>query len=954
MHDIYRTTFDADFIITQMKKNIRLIASVLIAFSFQVAFAQYKITGVVVDSKDGQPLPGATATIQADNGKPEGQSTDIDGKFTIRAAAGKYKFKVVFLGYRDYEKNITITDSDLKLGTIRLRPESKELQEVEAKGTLRRQEQRGDTTVFNADAYKVNPDATTEDLIKKMPGMQVSGSSVTAGGETVKKVLVDGKEFFGDDPMVALKNIQADMVSKIEVYDRQSDQSAFTGFSDGNEEKTINILTKMGMTKGAFGRVYGGYGTDSRYEMGGNYNIFNGDHRVSIIGMLNNINQQNFSFDDITGAMSNGGGRGMGGMFNMGQGGKNRTGSIGINYGYEKKDTLKIEFSYFYNNNKNVTNSTSMQEYFVDNEDDSLRIYTSGSESEGLNNNHRANLRLTWTIDENNSLIFTPRASWQKYENSSMSFGNDTYDSIPYLSTFQNSDQTTTGISASGDLMWRHKFSLPRRTLTVRVGSSVSNSDADGESNSSKEYNYTPAKNLFTAQRTDNASKRISTNGSITYTEPIGEYMAFQVNYSPTFTRSKGDKIVDADTVASLNTTTFDFEFSPTLSNKKTSDYLQQKGGIGLNIFKGKDFNANIGLDYQYATLEGNQTYPLSFETSKSFRSLLPSVMVRLRKDRALNLNFRYRASTSAPSISNLQQVVDVSNIRIYTAGNPNLVQSYTHDMRMFFAYNNAETSRAIFMMGGLTATNDYISTSSVIASVDSIIDNDIVLPAGTQFNKPVNMDGYLSARANITLSTPVSWLGSNVNLSMGGSFLTKPSLYNGRKVTSDTYNLNGGLTIGSSFSENFDFTLSYNGGYNIMKSTQTAESNYNYYNHTASADINLLFFTRLVLNSSVSHQMSSGMGKDYDYNYVMWNAGIGYKFLSDRRAELRLKLNDILDNNQSVSRSIQDAYVQTSTTDVLRRYAMLTFTYKFKTIGNMPRNDNMFMGPPPGMMRRR
>ena len=277
-----------------------------------------KVSGKVVDSRDRQPLIGATAFVTPTNGgKPQAQGTDANGQFSIvNLRSGTYDLKIVFVGYANYEKKLTLKSEtpEQNLGTIRLKAEDLEIEEVKAVGTMVRQEQRGDTTVFNAAAFKVNPDATTEDLLKKVPGMQVKDGSVTHGGETVKKVLVDGKEFFGSDLMLALKNIDANMVDKIEVYDKQSDQSEFTGFSDGNEERTINILTKMGIKKGFFGRLYGGYGTDEHYEGGGNLNCFVGEHRFSLIGMSNNVNQQNFSFDDVTGAMSNGGGRSMRGM----------------------------------------------------------------------------------------------------------------------------------------------------------------------------------------------------------------------------------------------------------------------------------------------------------------------------------------------------------------------------------------------------------------------------------------------------------------------------------------------------------------------------------------------------------------------------------------------------------------------------------------------------------------
>ncbi len=927
-------------------RNILLLLFVALSIA---SHAQYVLTGKVVDSKDNEALIGAAVTVTAAGGQPTGQISDNDGNFSVKVGAGKYTFRVAYMGYSAYEKTIDVS-ANQKMGTIRLKPESKDLAEVKVAGTLTRQEQRGDTTVFNAEAYKVNPDAMTEDLLKKMPGIQISGSTIKAGGEEVKKVLVDGKEFFGSDPMVALKNISADMVSKIEVYDKQSDQAQFTGFSDGNEERTINIMTKMGIQSGYFGRVYGGYGTDKHYEVGGNINIFKGEHRISFIGMLNNINQQNFSFDDVTGAMSMGGGRSMRGAFNPGQSGINRTGSVGFNYGYEKTDKLKIELSYFYNNNKNESATQSTQVYFVDADDDPVRTYDSESESESKNHNHRASMRLTWTINPMNSIIFTPSVSWQGYKSQSADLGYDAYDAETYMSTEQQDDSQTKGMSASGEVMWRHKFKVDRRTLSLKLGLSASPSNSDETSYSSTVYTDGSGDDIISSQITDNDSKSTSANASLMYTEPLGQFAALQVNYSPAYTYSYGDKTVLADTLETSEAEFGDYVFSSTLSNKKTSDYWQQKGGLGLNLFSSNGFNATLGVDFQYATLKGEQEYPTAFTTDKKFNSVLPSLMMRYKNGQKFNMRMRYRTSTSAPSISKLQEVVDVSNSRKYSAGNADLSQSYSHSLRMFFVVNNVETSRAIFMMGDLTSTLNYITTQTVIPTSDTIINNGIVLPSGVQFDKPINMDGYISARANITFSTPVSFIGSNVNLSLGTNMVRTPSVYNGRKVTSKNYAYNAGLTIGSSFSENVDFTLSYNGDYNIVKSTATSASNYNYYSHTAGADVNCLFWSRLVLTNNLSHKMTSGMGDDYDTNYFSWNAAVAWKFFRDRRGELRLKVNDILNNTESVSRSIKEAYVQTSSTEVLRRYFMLTFTYKFKPKGNAPQaSDDGHRPPPPG-----
>lgn len=955
------------------------------------SFAQAYVSGTVIDRADGQGLPGAQAAFTpAAGGKSIGVGTDIDGKFRVKVENGKWTVKVAYVGYVPFEKTIEVNGSDINLGTIKLKNENKKLDEVKVTGVLARQEQRGDTTVFNADAFKVNPDATTEDLIKKMPGMQVEGGQVKNGGETVKKVLVDGKEFFGDDPMTALRTISADMVSKIEVYDKQSDQAEFTGFSDGNDERTINILTKMGIKSGRFGRVYAGYGTDDRYELGGNMNYFRGDHRISLIGMLNNINQQNFSFEDMSSMMSNGGGgRGMmmGGRGGWNSnGGKNRTGSLGVNYSLDKKDKIKIEFSYSHDNRKNISETISEEEYFAKLGVDTTHFEFSSSNGESRSLNNRATLRLNWTINENNSIILTPRFTWQSSESNSDSYNDTKYaktieealEKASWQSRIQYSEGESDGVTGSGNIMWRHKFSLPRRTLTVRGGFSISMNNSDNTSRMTNKYeDKTNAFNMKTANLSDNETKNNSFNGTVMYTEPFGENMALQINYSPSIRINNSDKQVNADTISVDSQSDFrNYKFSPTLSNKKESTYTQHNAGLGWNIFKGKTFNATISLDYQHSILETDQDYPYELKTSTSYNSILPSVRVSLQNGMQMHGRFDYRTSTSAPSINQLQEVVDVSNLMSYSTGNKDLSQQYSHNMNLFMARNNSETSRGIFVMAGLNFATDYI-TNEVTQSeteerqIKALVRGDkgleeriITIPINTSLTRPINMDGYFSGRVNVTLTTPITFLKSTGNLSLGGNFSKSPSKYNDEEITTKNTSLTFGTTLASNISENVDFTISYNGGYSMQSSNKENSVDVNVYSHRLGADLTCLWFNnRIVFSNNISHQYSSGRGKDYDDNYLLWNASLGVKFFKDRRAELRLKVNDLLDNTQSVSKSVGANSTTVTTTDVLRQYAMLTFTYKFKTIGDKPTNPfapptggkdkggrprMMMMGPPP------
>ena len=268
----------------------------LFSFTFSLKAQTYSIKGSVIDKTDTTSLIGVAVGLfsKKDSSVTKWTITDTLGKFELSGVeVGKYLFKVNYLGYKPYYREISVVSKDVRL-RVKLEQDSKLLQSVDINDVQTRVTQKGDTSEIYANAYKVNTDASVEDLIKKMPGITVENGVVKAQGEDVKKVLIDGKEFFGDDAALALKNLPAEIVDKIQVFDKLSDQSQFTGFNDGNTSKTINVVTKKGMSNGTFGKVYAGYGTDQRYHGGGNLNYFKGDRKLSILGLTNNINQQNF------------------------------------------------------------------------------------------------------------------------------------------------------------------------------------------------------------------------------------------------------------------------------------------------------------------------------------------------------------------------------------------------------------------------------------------------------------------------------------------------------------------------------------------------------------------------------------------------------------------------------------------------------------------------------------
>lgn len=918
--------------------RISILTLIALVFSLlpSLAAAQCRVEGKVVDAADGTAMVGATVVITHDgDGRQRAVASGKDGSFALEEVGrGRYELSVNFMGYEKASKTLDIKGKDINVGTIALKIASKELDEVQASAIVQRQEQRGDTTIFNAAAYKMSPDATTEDLLKKLPGMQIKNGTITHGGE---EVLVDGKEFFGPNTSVAIRNIDADMVDKIEVFDKQSEQSEFTGISDGNEERTINILTKTKITGGTFGQGYVGGGTDKHYEAGASVNMMGQQNRLSIIAQANDIGQRGYEDGNAPG----GGGSAVG---------KRATAEAGVNYILDKKKGFSVESSYSFNRTKNENESESHQEYFVEHEGETPRTYDSQSTSENTDFGHEIDLRLRWDADTMNSIVLVPEWSWKQSDSENENGGQDSRGADTLRSTMRQAYNNGKQYRIGAEATIKHKFNKPQRTAALRLRYTTNRSTADASSLNSQ-TNANPTSCLTTGQVTDSKSQQTGAEAQITYTEPINNLMALIVTYFPRVTYSSNDKSVAADstTEATLSPTLDNYRFSSLLSNVKDSRYTTHRAGLSLNIRKSSFLFARLGVDFQDAILDGEQTYPLEIDTRRTFTSLMPHVDIRMGQRRRNSLMISYRTSTNAPSINQLQDVVDVSNIRSYSSGDADLRQSYTHAIRVSGSANDREAGRIVFLHANIRVTNDYIATASYMSEVDSVIEHGITLPAGTQYTKPVNMDGMVNAGVMLNASSPVKWLGSTLNLTMRADLKKVPGIYKGVKMQSRSYSLGSGLNVVSNLSENIDFNIGYDMIYNILRNSQASESNYNYYRHSISADLRLNFFSQhLFFNNVVRHNMTNGMGDDFDTNNMTWDTALGGRFLKGKRGEVRLRVSDLLNQAQSRNRGVGTASVTTSTQSVVGRYGMLTFVYKFKEFSGEDKRRG-FGGRPAG-----
>lgn len=958
---------DFSFVVKAGEMRIRMQKGYTTVFLFcffsVIAHAQ-RIEGKLLDLVDNTPLNGATIQLSRIKDSTDRMSTvsDSKGHFQFKnVSKDSFLLKVSFVDYAEYRQYITLTDSmpNADLGTLFIPKKTKELSVVTVISKTPPARQKGDTIEYNASQFKVNPDATVEDLVKKMPGITVDKSgAVTAHGEQVQKVTIDGRDFFGDDATAAIRNLPSQIVDKIQVFDRLSDQAQFTGFDDGSAVKSINIVTKAGMRNGQFGRVYAGYGTDDRYSAGGNASFFKENRRVSLIGLFNNINQQNFGSQDLLGVTSSsGGGRGGGGNrpgsagagrgggggtgnyslsnsssnFQVGQqNGISKTNAAGINFSDKWGKKIDIQASYFFNNADNTTNQVSDSKTLLSGS--KTQFLSQQSSSENRNYNHRFNLRLEYKIDSANSILYTPSLNFQNNRSFSTSNAQTFYGAGDTANTsLGNGTAYRSGYNLRNNLLFRHSFAKRGRTLSIGLNTTFNKNDGTSYSFSDYRFFYKAVvTDSVLNQYSDNTTNGYTVSANIAYTEPVGKKGQIQVNYTPSYSRN------NADQQTFLFDPVFDkySHFDTTLSNKFDNTITTQNAGLSYRLGRSRDNQFSAGLNFQYSRLESDRTFPALTTVNQTFANVLPNLLWRKKVSAKSTFNILYRASTNFPSVTQLQDVVNLSNPLQVSSGNPGLKQSYSHFLSGRYTFINTQKGQSFFANVFLQAAQDYITNATYIASADSAIQHGIILKSGSQFTKPINLDGYKSLRSFFTYSMPVKLIKSNINLNAGFTYSKLPGVINNIETSTDNYVYNTGIVIASNISEYIDFNLSCAANFNNTKSSVRGQSDNNYINQAAGIEFNLLSKNGWFIQNDLSNQIYSGLSSGLNQNYWLWNAAVGKKFFKNKAGELKLSAFDLLKQNQSIMRTVQPNYIEDTRTKVLQQYFMLTFTYSLKNFG--------------------
>lgn len=950
----------------------RILLTTLLTFCVAAAFAQRgSVTATVVNADTGESVAGAVLIVSPVKTpeKQQGFTSAFKGAVSMPSLAyGEYKLSVSFIGYNNLDTTFRVSAPKLNLGVLKLKP-GVQIETVVKEAKALRTSQKGDTVSYNAGAFKVVADADVEGLLKKMPGITVTDGTVEAQGETVKKIFVDGKEFFGEDVTTAIKSLPAEAVDRVEVYNKLSDAAEFSGMDDGEGYKALNIVTRPGMRQGQFGKLYAGFGYDAdtetedkfKYIAGGNANIFSGDSRISLIGLFNNVNQQNFSFEDILGVSGSGGGgrRGSVGQYMMRpQSGVATVNAIGINYSdsWGKRDQVTFQGSYFFNNTNTENRSTVEKWYEAPMRLDTLM--TNGySDTKGYN--HRFNARLEWKISENQNLMIRPRFSYQSNDpwsrTTGWQFGAPADGGSGYSRTDNFSDALRHGYNVGTSAVYRAKLGKNGRTITL--DGSFSYSDNTNNSNSWSNVlgtlpdrpaidpatgvwnpeNYTELRYL----RNLAPSSSYSLRGSLTYTEPVAKYAQVSFQYRVSYNSQERDKrsYITGDDFSIAGLTP-----DRSLSNSYESGYLTQSVGPGFRFSKERNtFIANVY--YQRSALDGQIVRDDAEKIKHAYNNVTYFMMGQLNINRENSLRLFVSSYTDSPSITDLQSVYDVSDAQNITHGNPNLKPTYSHRVNFHYTNSNVEKGRTFMWMFSMNTTLDYTASHLVQRPGEIVIDGESYSP--NFYSTTTNLDGYWQLRTHLSYGLPIGFLKSNFNVMAGVIYTKTPSMLGGT-VDSATGMITGGerndtknmgydfrAVLGSNISENVDFTLSWNGTYNEATNSLNSDNSKNrYFNHTAQGNLKVVFPLGFTFTASAAYSQYIGFTNDYSEDYLLCNAWLGKKVFRNKRGEVMIGVNDLLNQNRAFSRTTGSGYTQNSTNSVIGRYYMVQFTYNLRRFG--------------------
>ena len=872
--------------------------------------------------QDNETLVSATVVVlsQADSTLVSFGLTDGEGRYKIQDLDyGDYILQVTYLGYEQYAEPITVNgDTSPNQQPIELKTSSNQIEQIEIEGEHVPIQVKKDTLEYNAAAFQTQPNEVVEDLLKKLPGVEVDDDgTITAQGEEVQKVTVDGKKFFGDDPTIATRNLPADAVNKVQIFDEKSDAAQFSGVDDGEREKTINLELKEDRRQGQFGTIEAGYGTDSRYKGRLSLNRFSTKTQISAIGNFNNVNEQGFSSRDFVSFMQGVGFRGGRNGLNVNNGLSNgfvTTNAGGLNINHDISSKVDFTASYFLNDISNNIESIVARENFgrgasfFDNE-------TALESNSSVN--HRFNTEFEIEIDSSQNLDINVGAVFNN--------GDATLDGLSErLSqdfSAQNSSEQDylndgSSLNFTGRATYRKNFgTIKKRTLTLQGSLNDTRSDSDGDLNSLNTFfddfgQEEIVEDIIQSQLQDDDSNNF--RFQISYVEPIKADQFLEAKY----VRSNFDNEIRREVEDILSGTTI---INDDLSNHYTRDYNFDRPS--LTWHRNTELTQlSVEAAFQNSVLKGDIISEGLLIENRVF-AFLPRVNFRHELGQSHNIRVRYNTSVNEPSINQLQPVPDNSDpINIYQ-GNPDLVPEYSHNLRVNYIKYDQFSFRSLFAFINARYTTNNITNQTLVDD------------AFVQTTQPVNVDYDFNISGNINFSTPVKFLKTRLNIGTRLSYNNSLVFINGIENTRERVITNVNARWENRRKKVFDWEI----GGNINFNTTTYDLS-----DRTQAFANQRVFTDLTYNIKNSVAISTNFTVNfYDEEQFgeattipIWKGSIS-KYLLDQKLEIKASVFDILNQNIGISQSNGVNFVENSEIISLGRYGMLSLIYAIRAGGD-------------------
>lgn len=931
---------------------LKRLLSFLLLLTSLGAFAQNGlVTGLLTDTLNN-PVANATVTLQnsKDSALVSFTLSGATGAFTFKnVPTGSYRVLVTHLAFHSTSRRFVLTPEkpSATLDPIRLYDKAQMLPEFELAEEAPPVTLKGDTLEFNGSSFKTAPNAVVEDLLKKMPGVEIgTDGTIKINGQTVSKVLVDGKEFFGSDPNIATKNLPADAIDKVQVFDKKSDNEQLTGMDDGSTDMTVNLKLKADKKKGAFGSVMGGYGYQDKYKGKLNINRFDNGRQMALLANANNVNEQPFSFMDVMSFMggmkqftSGGGGNvtinispddngtsAIGSLMSGGQKkGINDNWSSGFHFGDDLGKKKKTEFtgSYFYNRQHPVVNSFSSKQIFLP---DSSYNSTTLSHSEGYTDNHRFDFLVRYKIDSVSLFKLSPSFNLQDGRSAASDLVQTLSQDLHLSNAGTRGTRTgSDGYTLSNEALYQKSFAKKGRSLSLQLNTNYRNGKSFNiNDNSTSFYSGDSLQfSLDQRQKTDQSAMQHDETARAAWTEPLSKRSMIEVAVKSGFSvNSNARSIFDYNAA----TDAYD-QFHDALSNNFRTDFMFTNASTRVK-YSGKKASFTAGSSVQQSQLTGHTPgYDNLF--THDYLHILPYAQFAYNFTKFRDIRVTYSSDVRTPSIGNLQPVTDITNPLYIRTGNTDLHPEQTHNVMIDFKTLNPFEGRHFFTFLELTRTDDAITSSDITDSY------------GVTTSHPVN--GAPSYRASFFsgMGLRIPKLKSDIDFDPEVSWNRSVSYINTLENMTNSITYRPALHWSFSYKEVFDATASARYALTDASYSLRTASDNRFTTQTYSIDFTWQLPKKFTLESTFSYIINENSAKQNENlnvtsrtEFPLWKASLAKQFTKSERAELKFQVYDILNQNKGVTQNTTSTYVEYLTYNTLGRYYMLSFTWKLSKTG--------------------